>query len=155
MRYAESLVGRIRRRWVFENLMLDDEEEQKQRIAYLELLATYVAPDNMRQILDHRRFTDGIEGEEDQGGTERQPEGVVQVMRVGGVEIVKTNPAFVRKMRDVKRGTLAPGPDNPKIPALRKELKAQGIPIYSMEDYYRRLGIDPEQEVLPDGEGGA
>jgi len=143
----------LRRAWIFENLILDDEEEQQRIIANIELLATYVNPKFMREVFQHRG--PAKEDTPDYGG--HTP---THVIRLGGVEFVCVNDAFERRASELAQtGQTEPGPDNPRIPAIRAELRGRyeqsgrEVPYWLQEHHDLDVDSDlgPDVVVVPDG----
>lgn len=132
--------------------MLDDQAEYERATGYIELLATYINPEVMTKVFEQRKAVAGVEKPWVDAPSEDRGVAPNRVVNLAGIQFAQTNFEFADKMRELKdTGVVEPKPDNPNIPRLRAKLKAEGKNIYSMEDYYRRQGIDADAEILPDG----
>lgn len=115
-------------------------------MSYIELAATYINPEVMLKVLENRGSTTKQTHDEE---PRVQP---IRVVTVGGMRFEQVNTEFNGKMKLIQTGgELEVKPINERIPQLRAELKAMGAHIYSMSDYYKRLGISEDTEILPDG----
>jgi hypothetical protein len=81
-------------------------------------------------------------------------------MKVGGIEFVVINDVFERRAEELaKMGYTEPGPDNPRIPALRAELRGhyeqsgREVPYWLQEhlNWSADSDLGPEVVMVPDG----
>lgn len=146
MRSPGSPIGKVRRRWILENLELDAQEHQKETISYLELLASYINPEFMSRLFDGRK---GREEEKAESIPSDVPSSTVRSMTIGGVTFLEVNDDFQTRMKALQSGEeLEPKDQNTTIPELRARLKARGVNLPSIRGRLEEEGISLDSVAL-------